>query len=205
MGSAIKHDLTADEWDVVVHNAPLVMSVVRTHRLRWHDAEDARQEGLLGLARGVSLCLAEKGALSTVASRHIRARILRDSRETRNVIHVPEHILWRRDHPLHADAVRVQSVGSLDATDAIGRPYSEDLASHRTADPAVECEAAEDRAAVMRAVDSLPDDQRAVVLARMHGETYKEIGKRLGFSKWTAAELEARAHARLREMLADYA
>ena len=65
--------------------------------------------------------------------------------------------------------------------------------------------AAEIVEAVREAVDNLPASQRTVVTARLDGVVRSEVGERIGVSGERVRQIEALAHARLREMLAEYA
>ncbi|HVY60985.1 MAG TPA: sigma-70 family RNA polymerase sigma factor [Planctomycetota bacterium] len=62
---------------------------------------------------------------------------------------------------------------------------------------------AEERAAYLRALDALPDEQRAVVVLRVQrGLSFEEVAAALGIARPTAESRMARAKARLRELLA---
>jgi len=61
--------------------------------------------------------------------------------------------------------------------------------------------ARERREAVRRAVEQLPEDQRAVVLLRTEGLSFEEVARVLGILRPTAESRMARAKDRLRAML----
>lgn len=187
-------ELTPDEWDVVKHNMAFVYSLAKRMRLSWHDSQDACQDGVIGLARGVVNCDAQKGCLTTIADRHVRVHMQRGRRRDRP-IHVPEHIWFRPGHPLYPLAER--------AISATFDPVDEKV--HGVAAPVDQVELAETLAALRDAVESLSDRDRAILEGRMQGKTYREIGEELGMSRQRVTLAERWAHKALREMLADYA
>lgn len=71
--------------------------------------------------------------------------------------------------------------------------------------PSAGIEADEQRAALQRALDALPEHQRAVVVLRgQEGLPYEEVARVLGIRRATAESRMARAKVRLRELLKDW-
>ncbi|MFH1550117.1 MAG: RNA polymerase sigma factor [Planctomycetota bacterium] len=112
---------------------------------------------------------------------------------------VANHCLnWRRDES------RVKKF-SLDRDDPTGTRRAAPLENGKSSGPAEQLERDELQAAVLAAVNALPENQRmAVILDRYRGLPYREIGEVLEISEKAVKSLMARARENLRRLLARF-
>lgn len=79
---------------------------------------------------------------------------------------------------------------------------AEDALPSTALDPARALDAEDERDALRRALDELPDEQRAVVVLRVYrGLSFEEVAAALGIARPTAESRMARAKERLRALL----
>jgi len=109
---------------------------------------------------------------------------------------------WR-GAPFGAWLLKIAGRAVIDRDRRLGREVpSSDAMPDRAADPDVDLEAVERRARLFTLVDDLPDDQRAVIVARfVDGASVKEIAQRMGKTDGAIKQLQFRALQKLRARL----
>jgi len=195
--------LTDAERDLAEFHRGLVWRIA----LRWagpgEPADDLAQAGMFGLFRATRAFRPEFGSkFSFHAARYIKNAI-REHRLRDRTAYIPPGLrVGRRDG--RSDAApgspdrtcRIMSLGCRAARLGIaGDPTR----------PESRVDREDSREAVRRAVSALPIAERLVIEARMRDGLFREIGEAMGVGRDTVRRMEARAHAKLREMLADYA
>lgn len=180
------------------------MSVVIANAKKYHgrlSVKEAIQEGVVGLGRAI----VEKdwgceASLRTYAQHKIRGEIRKAAADCR-VVKVPAEAFQRRHGAANYKA-KTREAAKL-AEHVV--PVLPHMRTSRPSPQLAAVEKAEAAEAVRKAMGELPELERRIVLAKIGGQAFWEIAKRLGTSTTTCRMLYNGAAARLREMLAPYA
>lgn len=169
--------------------------------------EDLVQEGALGLIRAAQTYDSNKGEFSTYAVLWIRNRVVRAIQQQGVGVHIPQH-LWDRSRSKIGDA-RIAAFVRMSRLDA---PLSEDelntqlnlLASDE--DPTDErIERYQQRQILERAIGRLPAKEADIIRRRYMAdepETLDDIGRDYGVSREWIRQIESKALAAVREVIA---
>ena len=183
-------------------NLRLVVRIARGYARRGGSLPDLIAEGNLGLMRAADSFdpTSHDTRFSTYASYWVKQAVKRHMQYDR-VVHIPAYLQGKagagHKHAAFAEAAKtVYGFGDHDEPGTVAEPAA-------AADDSREI--AERAEVVRRALARLDDRSREVVLRRLDGETLKSIGAGMGRTRERVRQIEADAHARLRELLADVA
>ena len=175
---------------LIEHNLRLVVYIARRFENTGVGIEDLISIGTIGLIKAIRTFNADKNIkLATYASRCIENEILMhlrkiSSQRTEVSIDEPLNTAWDGNELLLSDILGTEP-------DEVSRPLEDDA----------------DRAMLMRAIGTLSDREREIILLRFgigqeRESTQKEVADTLGISQSYISRLEKRIIARLRgEML----
>lgn len=192
------HPGTEVRSQLVCHYLPLVKLVARSAGRRIHESyrPDLISFGVIGLMDAIDKFDARVGVqFETYAARRIRGAMLDGMRASR----------WFPRGAEHRASRRIQEVVAVDfqtAQSPHGYPLAETLSDRVESLPGDEAELAAEHQEVVRAIDSLPQRERRVVLDYyFERRRLAVIGAEMGISESRVCQLHRRALQVLRSIL----
>ena len=186
---------------------PLSVKIAQKWQNRGLDLSELISLAYEGVIRGVDTFDPDKGRLTTHASNHIIQKIRRGLIEDR-LIHIPSYAISKRAKPEIAEkaAAVLEGVVSIDASfsDAFGEENCiADTIDSGVLTPLAELIAREDdpqRILLYELIDSLPKQQKEVMLRRSRGETLDVAGAALGLTRERIRQIETEAVIKLKQL-----
>lgn len=200
MGGRALRRLTDDERDAVEANLGLVGARLRASGVDAETFDDDFQNGVLGLMKAVLTVDAEKGALSTHADGWIRQKIGKARIDDRTV-HVPAGMYWAVRSGRDAKFSEKAAAAMADPLRLSNEGTSASRLAIDDAGPEAEVDAADEADWLRRVIAGIPGSRGEVLLARLDGATFEEIGERAGRSHVWARKQHERGVAKLRAIL----
>ena len=190
---------------IVIANHGLVFSHVKRWRNRGVDEDDLSQVGMLGLMRAIESFEPERGfAFSTYATHWIHHFIRREIQNSAATVRTPVHRQAKRHaRGEHERAVVVSLDVPIDTDE--GAATRLDALADDAPLPDAQATDQERAHAVLRLLSTLPDGERAIVVARYWREqTLAECGPsyRGGVSRERIRQVERIALDRMRSQIA---
>jgi len=200
----------AAAWSCAWHNRGLIHKAM--YQFKHHTGhtnctdEDLVQEALIAMTKGLATFDPSQGAFSTHIYNWIRGAVLSTIERSTAAISYPKGLA-----NMERDLAKGRDVPMTEATavaiKARWRPaFNLDvMKTAASPDPRADEVLAEvqEHARILAAVAQLGCKDRAVVVGRfIEGKTHREVGEEMGLSRERARQIETRALARLRALLA---